>query len=529
MALDNEKIEFALALNLANFKKAANIAVGKVQHMDTEIRKSMVQSAAGAQNVGRNIAGIGLAAAAVVVGGLALLKKGLSETTELASIQENAEIRLAGVINATGGAAGYTLQQLRAMAGELQGLTTVGDETILAGQSILATFKEIKGDTFRDATAAAVDMSTVMGQDLKSSMVQLGKALNDPTQGMSALSRVGVSFTEEQKEMIKTLQASGDIMGAQAVILQELKSEFGGTAAAIRDTFAGSVTAAGNAYGDLKEEIGFAITKNQFFIEAAKLTEKAWIDLTGKVNANGQQMRDIAKAGALAIIDGIGGAVEVVRFFYNGWNGLKLAAKGAVWLIIKGAELLTGALRKVLFPLDLLLTGLSKIGFIKSNPLKDFQETLKGFGDFSAGEFTKLYDEVEAGNKKFDTVKDKIAKIKSELNALPTGKMDAAEELQKKTDQKTPDKKSIAPVQYGQNDQGFKLVNGVWQESGPVKNTVNNFRSPVQPQQGQQAAGQQAQAPAKVVEINLMGAKMQTSEQEADKLLKNLKKQRLTS
>ena len=189
-------------------------------------------------------------------------------------------------------------------------------------------------------------------------------------------------------------------------------------------------------------------------------------------------MRDLAKRGGLAIVSGIGSVVEVVRFLYNGWQGLKLATKGAVVLMIKGAELITRALRKVLFPLDLLLTGLSKIGIIESNPLADFQKTLNGFGDYSAGEFMKLYDEVEAGNAKFDAVKDKIASIKAELNNLPTGKVDIAESLAKQTPDK---KKGTAPRQY--ENGGFKLVDGQWQQVGPVKNTVNNYRSPVPPTQ----------------------------------------------
>ncbi len=96
-------------------------------------------------------------------------------------------------------------------------------------------------------------MSAVMGQDLTSSMVQLGKALNDPIVGVGALAEVGVSFTAAQREQIAVLQQSGNIMGAQSIILAELNAEFGGAATAIRDTFAGSVSAAMNAFTGLKE------------------------------------------------------------------------------------------------------------------------------------------------------------------------------------------------------------------------------------------------------------------------------------
>jgi phage-related minor tail protein len=161
------------------------------------------------------------------------------------------------------------------MASGMQKVTTVGDEVTLGGMAILATFKQIRGEGFERSTKAALDMSAVMGQDLKSSMVMIGKAVNDPITGMSMLTRVGVTFTEQQKDMAKQMQESGDMAGAQNIILKELESQFGDTAAALREDFGGATIAAGNALGDTKEEMGFLITKNQFFIDIMHLAENS--------------------------------------------------------------------------------------------------------------------------------------------------------------------------------------------------------------------------------------------------------------
>jgi hypothetical protein len=75
-------------------------------------------------------------------------------------------------------------------------------------------------------------MSVALGQDMKSSAIQLGKALNDPIKGVTALQRVGVSFTASQKDQIKTLVESGRTLDAQKIILGELTKEFGGSAEA---------------------------------------------------------------------------------------------------------------------------------------------------------------------------------------------------------------------------------------------------------------------------------------------------------
>lgn len=209
-------------------------------------------------------AAIGIGAA---VGGVYALAKGVQAVTEAANVQEKAERKLKAVIQATGGAANLTFKEMKNYAGALQQITTFGDEVTISAMSLLATFKNIQGEVFQRTTKAALDMSTVMDQDLKSSMIQLGKALNDPLTGLSALSRVGVTFTEDQKEMIETLMESGDVMAAQGVILQELESQFGGAAEAVRDTFGGAVDALSNSWGDLLEEIGFALTKNENMVE----------------------------------------------------------------------------------------------------------------------------------------------------------------------------------------------------------------------------------------------------------------------
>mgnify|MGYP001032264156 CR=1 FL=1 len=169
---------------------------------------------------------------------------------------ENAIRQLEARIKSTGAAAGVSSDELQGFASELQRITTFGDDAILAMQGVLLTFTNIRGDVFKDATRAILDLSTAMGQDLQSSAVQLGKALNDPIKGITALSKIGVAFTEEQKKLIRAFVEVGDIASAQRVILRELNVEFGGAAAAASNTFGGALTQLHNAFGDLLEGKG---------------------------------------------------------------------------------------------------------------------------------------------------------------------------------------------------------------------------------------------------------------------------------
>jgi zinc transporter ZupT len=67
---------------------------------------------------------------------------------------------------------------------------------------------------------------------------------------------VGVNFTDEQKDQIKAMVEAGDIMGAQKIILQELQTEFGGSAVAAGQTFGGQMDILGNRIANVKEAIG---------------------------------------------------------------------------------------------------------------------------------------------------------------------------------------------------------------------------------------------------------------------------------
>lgn len=218
----------------------------------------------------------------VTVAGAALLAS-YNKITAAAIEQEQVERRLAAVVRSTGGASGFTAEQMYEMAAGMQAVTTVGDETIIAGQAMLATFKQIRGEAFQRTMMAALDLSDVMQQNLRSSIVMLGKALNDPIANMGALSRAGIQFTATQKETIKTLWRSNRVMEAQAMMLDEIESQFGGAAKAAKTTYGGAVKSLTNTMGDLVEEMGFAVTKNREMVETINRIDKAISEATPKM------------------------------------------------------------------------------------------------------------------------------------------------------------------------------------------------------------------------------------------------------
>jgi phage-related minor tail protein len=172
---------------------------------------------------------------------------------------EAVQNRLNSVIEATGSVAGFTATQLADMASELAAITTYDDDAIKGAMTLIATFKNIRGDQFKGATKAVMDMATVMGGDLKGTAMQVSKALNDPLVGLSALSKAGVTFTEQQRAQIEAMMKVNDVAGAQRIILAELRSEFGGAAEGELNTTAGKFKQLENNIGELKEAIGGAL------------------------------------------------------------------------------------------------------------------------------------------------------------------------------------------------------------------------------------------------------------------------------
>jgi len=208
-------------------------------------------------SLGRNfaVAGIAITAAFAAIG------RSVADAAESQKVFAQTE----AVLKSMGTTANGTATDLANMASALQKTTAFSDEAILAGANLLLTFKNIQNqagagnDIFDQTATLMLDVARAMGTSASGEAIRLGKALNDPVKGISALTRVGIQFTDQQKAQIKALAESGDLMGAQKIILAELQQQFGGSAAAYAGTFAGQVESLNNDLNDLSEEIGFMV------------------------------------------------------------------------------------------------------------------------------------------------------------------------------------------------------------------------------------------------------------------------------
>jgi len=208
-------------------------------------------------SLGRNFA---VAGAAIAAAGALIAKNAQS----LARI-ETINAQTAQTIKSMGNASNISAKQVETLAGSLESLTAVEAESIQEGANLLLTFGNIRNemgagnDIFTQTTKIMVDMGVALKRGPVATATMLGKALNDPIRGMTALTRVGVSFTDQQREQVKALQNSGDLMGAQKLILAELQNQYGGSGAAFAQTFTGQLELMGHELGTIGEEATKAV------------------------------------------------------------------------------------------------------------------------------------------------------------------------------------------------------------------------------------------------------------------------------
>ena len=233
------------AIGFLNFKFGADL--GGFEKAMKKAQKKLSKFGKSVEKTGKNLT-TGLTLPILALGAASI--KAFDE-------QEKAIAQVEAGLKSTGNTVGFTSEKLQEMAADLQKTTLFGDEEILKGATAqLLTFTNITGEQFKKTQAVALDLATRLDGDLKSASIMLGKALNDPVANLSALSRAGIQFSEEQKATVKSMVETNDLAGAQTLILAELEKQYGGSAEAAAQAGMGPITQLKNQLSDLSEQIG---------------------------------------------------------------------------------------------------------------------------------------------------------------------------------------------------------------------------------------------------------------------------------
>jgi hypothetical protein len=183
----------------------------------------------------------------------------LGGVIEKAREAEESQAKLKAVLTATGEAAGINVEGMKRIEEELVRVTTFSHEAARGAETVLATFTNVRGDQFRETMKAAADLAVVFNIDLTTAARKVGRALENPEDGLKALAKMGVQFTASQKDVIKSLVETGQTAKAQEEILKAINAKVGGSAEAAAKTATGALHQIKNAYDELAATIGTVV------------------------------------------------------------------------------------------------------------------------------------------------------------------------------------------------------------------------------------------------------------------------------
>lgn len=216
----------SLAIKYVGDASGVKKALGQIDSMHSTFSSKLKSVGEGMKKTGKTMSAA-ITAPLVGFGVLAI-----KEFAEFQQVQGQTRAAL----KSTGSAAHVTLQHVDDLSKSIGQLSAQDGEQVQAAENVLLTFTKIKNTklnaTFDQASLAAANLSARMGTALPGAMKLVGKALNDPVKGMTALTRVGVQFTDHQKNVIKKMVETGHAADAQQLILGQLNVKFGGSAAA---------------------------------------------------------------------------------------------------------------------------------------------------------------------------------------------------------------------------------------------------------------------------------------------------------
>jgi hypothetical protein len=309
------------------------------------------------KNVGIAFAAVG---AALAVAGAATIRFGLDavEGAERAAIAQRRLDQIAESMSLFGTEAAKVSKRLGEFAEANELIVGVDADVIKSTQAKLLTFKELAetadetGGAFDRATMAALDLAAAGFGSAESNAVALGKALNDPIKGITALTRSGITFTKQEKENIKVMVESGKTLQAQEMILKAIETQVGGTAKATASAF----TRIELATNQVKDAIGEALLP--VFEELANELVNITPALSAALAPAAQKVADVLKSNLLpaiqnftkwlaspagtqkvkeltqAVIDGISKFVDFATAVSNNWDLITKLVGGIAILVV---------------------------------------------------------------------------------------------------------------------------------------------------------------------------------------------------
>lgn len=321
------------------------------------------------------------------------LTKACRDLSEAYAVQEEAERKIAVVMQQRMSATAEEIQAVKDLCSAQQNLGVIGDEVQLAGAQQIATFLRQRESletlipAMNDLAAQQRGLNASQG-DMVGIANLMGKAMQGQT---SALRRVGITFSEAQEQVMKM----GTEEERAAMLAQIITDNVGHMNSALAATDSGRLKQMENWLGDIKEQLGSVVKEvtpvvtgfNQVvmmggnFVKLSKGVKAAWIELRALSATALSAMKSmtllqgVMTAGAIgAAALAVWGIVKAVESFNSATseaaertrmlNGIRTEAAGKVAEEKTQIELLAAAARNEKLSLDERQTAIGKLNSI---------------------------------------------------------------------------------------------------------------------------------------------------------------------
>ena len=412
--------------NIRNVGRAAGTATGNIQRMGVAFRST--------------VAPIVAAYAAINFFGKALNTFGRREAD--VAVLTNGLTKL--------GATESDLAKLTKQANAFGNATLFDQEDFTAGAGLLTSFTDVAIKDYNRVINVAGDLAQTNKGAVKDSLLQLAKALNAPKEGLTALSRSGIQFTDKQKDLIKALVDTGQKAKAQTIILSELEKQYGGNAVAAATGLKGAQDSLSEAFRDFQEVVGegvlpvvtdFIKSATDIFTVLSTLNPKV-IETAAKAVLMAGKVWLVHKA--IAALVGLKvGVSAMLLSTATGLTAAGTAAKVANPFLLKTKALLIGLanIGFITIGVNIVVNGLAKLAEVESRFAALGNTSTNQFGNdvggsaLSAQEIQKLIKEnkTETANRRAElesvkfpglTAQDDIAKDAIEVLKTRAAKLD---------------------------------------------------------------------------------------------------------
>lgn len=236
-------------------------AIGGVRHASEEAQREVISWAEAAQAVD------------VLHGAIGELQGVMQDLTAAYQVQLVAETQLDTIMRQRMGATDAMVQSVKDLCSAQQELGVVGDEVQLSGAQQMATFLSEKQSL--DTLIPAMNNLIAQQEGLHATTqgaVSIGNMMGKAMQGqVEVLQRVGITFTEAQKQVLKY----GNESERAAMLAEVITDNVGEMNAQLAKTDAGRQQQLENTLGDIKEQLGQVMQRYSQWITMAAQTTTA--------------------------------------------------------------------------------------------------------------------------------------------------------------------------------------------------------------------------------------------------------------